>query len=73
MIKLHKRAYSDLLLSTSGTSRGYVPDSKTAEHPRGDAVMAWKALKDRFAPKDTTDKVSKINEWSTCVLKSQVW
>ena len=48
LIRLNKRAYSQMIIGLSDTPFGIVKDAKTEAHPKGDARQTWMALMTKY-------------------------
>jgi hypothetical protein len=68
ILKANKEAYSNLVLSCSGTAFGAVDSGKTKDHPRGDARLAWTNLCACFEATDNSTKVELKGEFGKYVL-----
>ena len=44
LIKMNKKAYGQMIMGLKGVPFGIVKASKSNEHPKGDAKLAWDAL-----------------------------
>jgi hypothetical protein len=71
IFKANKEAYGNLVLSCTGTAFGAVDSAKTADHPRGDAALAWKNLCARFEAVDNSTKVELKGEFGRSVLHTK--
>ena len=58
--------YYSLLKTTQGVPREIVDGSTTTDLPRGCLKTAWDALKKEYSLKNTTDALTKIEEFTNC-------
>ena len=53
----NQKAYTNMLLSTTGEAFGLVQSSKTEDLGKGDSHLAWKHLNAKYEPKDSSSKI----------------
>ena len=68
---LNDKAYQLLVMSCSGIAFGLVNQAKTNDLQDGNAYLAWKNLKDRYSPNQTSDLIALSGQFNKCSLKNK--